>query len=72
MRRGKCILCVGFVFVYLGDVNCYFDGVCLFHYYLKNLTGKHRLMIVQKKRITHQSLVIELRQKFNELGAKTK
>lgn len=39
-------------FVFMGDVNCYFDGVCLFPFYLKRkkkLTGKHRLMIVQKK-----------------------
>lgn len=40
-------------------------GVCLFHFYLKKLTAKHRLMIVQ-----NQSLLIELRQKFSESGGK--
>lgn len=49
MRRGKCILFVSRVFVFFG-VIVIFDGVCLFHFYLKKLTGEHRLMIVQKNK----------------------
>lgn len=44
----------GFYFLsFLGDVDCYFDGVCLFSlsFKEKKLTGNHRLMIVQKKKI---------------------
>lgn len=65
---GKCTLFVGCVVVSLGDVNCYFDGVCLFHFYFKSKQEHMDLWLCKKK--THQSLVIELRQTFSKLRGK--
>ena len=47
-----CFCLLVMVLSFSGDVNCYFDGVCLFHFLFEKtnkLAGKHRLMIVQKQ-----------------------
>lgn len=35
-KMGKCFSFVGCAFAFLGDVNCRVDGVCIFHFDLKN------------------------------------
>lgn len=52
-EKGQMCFCLlVMVLSFSGDVNCYFDGVCLFHFLFEKtnkLAGKHRLMIVQKQ-----------------------
>lgn len=62
-------MCVGHAFVILGDVNWYFDGLCLFRIHLKTKEENMDLRLCKK---THQSLVIELRQMFRGLGDEMK
>lgn len=61
--RGKCILFVGMLLLIL--MGCAF----FLNFHLNKRTGKHRLMIVQKKTKTHQSLATDLTKNFRELGA---